>query len=201
MRGRSLAAAALRESVPLWLAGLVSLLYFRIDTLFVRAMAGRRSSERTARRTSSSRARCWSRPSSWPSPFRGSRAHTATCREQRRLERPRGRCRCSGSAFSRAACAWSAARPSSRLVFGPGLRAGGRLAADSRCWAYRCSSSTYGLTHFLVARDWARATTVAGAHDARAHRRARRRARSRAASAPARRGRPLSPRSRSPRRA
>ncbi|MDP8999496.1 MAG: oligosaccharide flippase family protein [Myxococcota bacterium] len=36
----SLARSALRESLPLWFAGLVSLLYFKIDTLFVRAIAG-----------------------------------------------------------------------------------------------------------------------------------------------------------------
>ena len=35
-----LARKALRESLPLWMASLLSVLYFRVDTLFLRAMAG-----------------------------------------------------------------------------------------------------------------------------------------------------------------
>jgi O-antigen/teichoic acid export membrane protein len=37
---QALARTALRESLPLWLASLLSVLYFRIDTLFLRSMAG-----------------------------------------------------------------------------------------------------------------------------------------------------------------
>jgi O-antigen/teichoic acid export membrane protein len=37
---RTLAKAALKESLPIWVAGLLSLLYFKVDTLFVRSMAG-----------------------------------------------------------------------------------------------------------------------------------------------------------------
>jgi O-antigen/teichoic acid export membrane protein len=37
-RGR--ARHALRQALPMWLAGLVSLLYFKVDTLFLHAMAG-----------------------------------------------------------------------------------------------------------------------------------------------------------------
>jgi O-antigen/teichoic acid export membrane protein len=37
---RSMARAALRESLPIWLAGLLSLAYFKVDTLFVRSLAG-----------------------------------------------------------------------------------------------------------------------------------------------------------------
>jgi O-antigen/teichoic acid export membrane protein len=36
----ALARRALRESLPLWLAGLLSVLYFKVDTLFLRALAG-----------------------------------------------------------------------------------------------------------------------------------------------------------------
>jgi O-antigen/teichoic acid export membrane protein len=36
----ALAKLALRESLPIWFAGLVSIVYFKIDTVFVRAMAG-----------------------------------------------------------------------------------------------------------------------------------------------------------------
>jgi O-antigen/teichoic acid export membrane protein len=36
----ALARTALRESLPLWLASLLSVLYFRVDTLFLRSMAG-----------------------------------------------------------------------------------------------------------------------------------------------------------------
>lgn len=37
---RALARVALRQSLPIWIAGLLSLLYFKIDTVFVRALAG-----------------------------------------------------------------------------------------------------------------------------------------------------------------
>jgi O-antigen/teichoic acid export membrane protein len=37
---RALAGAALRAGLPIWIAGLVSLLYFKIDTLFVRSFCG-----------------------------------------------------------------------------------------------------------------------------------------------------------------
>jgi O-antigen/teichoic acid export membrane protein len=37
---RTLARIALRQAVPIWIGGLLSLLYFKIDTLFVRALSG-----------------------------------------------------------------------------------------------------------------------------------------------------------------
>ncbi|HEY4015613.1 MAG TPA: oligosaccharide flippase family protein [Polyangiaceae bacterium] len=37
---RALAGAALRAGLPIWIAGLVSLLYFKVDTLFVRSFCG-----------------------------------------------------------------------------------------------------------------------------------------------------------------
>jgi PST family polysaccharide transporter len=37
---KAMAKVALRESLPLWFAGLLSLLYFKVDTLFLRPMAG-----------------------------------------------------------------------------------------------------------------------------------------------------------------
>jgi O-antigen/teichoic acid export membrane protein len=37
---RELARVALRQSAPIWIAGLLSLLYFKVDTLFVRALSG-----------------------------------------------------------------------------------------------------------------------------------------------------------------
>lgn len=37
---RDLAISALKESLPIWFAGLVSLLYFKIDTVFLRFLAG-----------------------------------------------------------------------------------------------------------------------------------------------------------------
>jgi O-antigen/teichoic acid export membrane protein len=37
---RALARLALRESFPIWVAGLLSLLYFKVDTFFVRSFAG-----------------------------------------------------------------------------------------------------------------------------------------------------------------
>jgi len=37
---RQLAISALRESLPIWFAGLVSLLYFKVDTVFLRFLAG-----------------------------------------------------------------------------------------------------------------------------------------------------------------
>ena len=40
VRWRSLAVAALAESWPIWAAGLLSLLYFKMDTFFVKAFAG-----------------------------------------------------------------------------------------------------------------------------------------------------------------
>jgi O-antigen/teichoic acid export membrane protein len=38
--GRRLAVTALRESWPIWVAGLLSMLYFKVDTFFVRSLAG-----------------------------------------------------------------------------------------------------------------------------------------------------------------
>ena len=37
---RTLARVALREATPIWVAGLLSLLYFKVDTLFVRSLSG-----------------------------------------------------------------------------------------------------------------------------------------------------------------
>lgn len=37
---RTLAHVALRQSLPIWLAGLVSLLYFKVDTVFLKFLAG-----------------------------------------------------------------------------------------------------------------------------------------------------------------
>lgn len=37
---RLLARSALRQSLPIWIAGFLSLLYFKVDTLFLRAFAG-----------------------------------------------------------------------------------------------------------------------------------------------------------------
>jgi O-antigen/teichoic acid export membrane protein len=37
---RALARLALEQGFPIWIGGLISLLYFKVDTLFVRAMAG-----------------------------------------------------------------------------------------------------------------------------------------------------------------
>ncbi|MDP9148847.1 MAG: oligosaccharide flippase family protein, partial [Myxococcota bacterium] len=39
-RARSLARSALRQSLPLWIAGLLSLLYFKVDTFFLRVLSG-----------------------------------------------------------------------------------------------------------------------------------------------------------------
>jgi O-antigen/teichoic acid export membrane protein len=154
---RAVAKIALRESLPIWFAGLLSLLYFKVDTLFLRSMAG--DSELGAYGaaykffegamilpfvllsvTFPQLARALENPPA-----------------QRRLERQIGLLLLALGLFAGAACLLGAA-PLVRVVFGDGFD---RAVASLRVLSLGLPFLylNFGLTHFLLARDMGRVTT------------------------------------------
>jgi O-antigen/teichoic acid export membrane protein len=153
---RTLAKIALREALPMWLAGLLSILYFKVDNLFLRSMSG--DAELGAYGAAYKF-------------FEGSmvvpavllavafpklaRAHDDAAM-QRRLERRLG-VALLGLGLAAALAYLLGAAPLVRLVFGSAFD---RAVPSLRVLALGLPLLylNYGLTHFLVARDRGRAT-------------------------------------------
>jgi O-antigen/teichoic acid export membrane protein len=154
---RALATIALRESLPIWFAGLLSLLYFKVDTLFLRSMAG--DSELGAYGAAYKFFE-----GAMILPFvllsvtfpQLARAHDDPP-AQRRLERQVGLLLLVSGLLAGAACLVGGA-PLVRMVFGDGFD---RAVASLRVLALGLPFLylNFGLTHFLLARDMGRVTT------------------------------------------
>jgi len=154
---RTLARVALGQAVPIWIGGLLSLLYFKIDTLFVRALAG--DAELGAYAAAY---KIFEGAHLLPAVVMAvtfpqlARAHGDPA-QGRRLERLLASCLLALGLVVGAGCfvegptlvAW---------VFGPAFR---RAAASLRVLALGVPLLylNSGLTHFLVARDRERVTT------------------------------------------
>jgi O-antigen/teichoic acid export membrane protein len=153
---RVLARVALRESLPIWFAGLVSVVYFKIDTVFVRAMAG--EAELGAYGAAY---KFFEGSMIVPAVLlavafpRLARAHDDPAR-RRRLERAVGALLVALGLLAGAACFFGRATLV-RLVFGPDYD---RALDSLRVLALGVPLLylNYGLTHFLVARDMGRVT-------------------------------------------
>jgi O-antigen/teichoic acid export membrane protein len=154
---RALAGVALRESLPIWFAGLLSLLYFKVDTLFLQSMAG--DAELGAYGAGYKFFE-----GSMILPFvllsvafpQLARAHNDPP-AQRRLERQLGVLLLVSGLLVGATCLFGGAELV-RAVFGSGF---GRAVASLRVLALGLPFLylNLGLTHFLVARDMGRMTT------------------------------------------
>jgi PST family polysaccharide transporter len=148
----------LRESVPIGVAGLVSLLYFKVDTVFVRSFAG--DAELGAYGAAY---KLFEAAMLVPSAVlavlfpRLVRVHDSP-RERRRLERA-----IVGSLFGLGvllgAVAALARAPLVRLLFGPEFQ-----RSEDSLWVLACGIPVvfvnYGLTHFLIARHRERVNSV-----------------------------------------
>jgi O-antigen/teichoic acid export membrane protein len=153
---RALARTSLEQSLPLWFAGLLSLLYFRVDTLFLHSMAG--DAELGAYGAAY---KLFEGSMIAPSVVlavafpRLARAH-GDSRTQRRIERRLVSALLAMGLVVAAACLAYGA-PIVR-VFG---RDFGRAIDSLRVLALGLPLLylNYGLTHFLVARDRGRVTT------------------------------------------
>jgi O-antigen/teichoic acid export membrane protein len=153
----TVARVALGQSVPIWIGGMLSLLYFKIDTLFVRAFAG--DAELGAYAAAY---KFFEGAHLVPAVVLAvafpqlARAHTDPER-RRTLERALAACLLGlGIAFGAACYALSSTLV--EWVFGPGFhRADGslRILALGMPLLYL----NFGLTHYLVARDRERVTT------------------------------------------
>ncbi len=156
-RARELAGVALSQSWPIWIAGLLSLLYFKVDTFFLRFLAG--DAELGAYGAAFKLFEgCMILPSivlsiAFP---KLARAHT-DARAQRRLERLLA-VSLIGLGVAVGAVGFLGARPLVSLLFGAGF---GRAVASMRILALGLPLLylNFGLTHFLLARDLGRATT------------------------------------------
>jgi O-antigen/teichoic acid export membrane protein len=154
---RALARIALGQSVPIWIGGLLSLLYFKIDTLFVRAFAG--DAELGAYAAAY---KFFEGAHLLPAVVLAvafpqlARAHTDPDR-RRRLERLLAACLLALGIAVGAAC-YAGSSTLVAWVFGPGFH---RAATSLRVLALGVPLLylNFGLTHFLVARDRERATT------------------------------------------
>jgi O-antigen/teichoic acid export membrane protein len=153
----SLARATLRQSVPIWIGGMLSLLYFKIDTLFVRALAG--DAELGAYAAAY---KFFEGAHLVPAVVLAvafpqlARAHTDPER-RRMLERLLAACLLAlGIGFGAASYAFSSSLVA--WVFGPGFH---RADASLRILALGMPLLylNFGLTHYLVARDRERVTT------------------------------------------
>jgi O-antigen/teichoic acid export membrane protein len=150
---RALARVALRGSLPIWFAGLFSLLYFKVDTLFLRAMAG--DAELGAYGAAY---KFFEAALALPSVVLAvnfpklARAH-GNGPVQRRLER-RLTAVLLGSGLVTAIACFFGAEALVRLAFGPGF---GRAVASLRVLALGIPILylNFGLTHFLIARNLA----------------------------------------------
>jgi O-antigen/teichoic acid export membrane protein len=154
---RALARVALGQSVPIWIGGLLSLLYFKIDTLFVRAFAG--DAELGAYAAAY---KFFEGAHLLPAVVLAvafpqlARAHTDPDR-QRRLERLLAACLLALGIVVGAVC-FAGSSTLVAWVFGPGFH---RAATSLRLLALGVPLLylNFGLTHFLVARDRERVTT------------------------------------------
>ncbi len=150
---RALARLALRGSLPIWFAGLFSLLYFKVDTLFLRAMAG--DAELGAYGAAY---KFFEAALTLPTVLLAvnfpklARAH-GDLPVQRKLEQ-RLTLVLLGSGLVTATLCFFGAEPLVRLAFGPGF---GRAVASLRVLALGIPILylNFGLTHFLIARDLA----------------------------------------------
>ncbi len=153
----ALARVALRQSLPIWLAGLLSLMYFKVDTLFMRFMAG--DAELGAYGAAY---KLFEGALLLPLAIlsvafpRLARAH-GDAPAQRRLERKIGAWLLGLGLFVGAAYFLGKA-PLVRLLFGVGFH---RAEASLGVLALGMPLLylNFGLTHFLIARDMERVTT------------------------------------------
>ncbi len=152
---RALARVALHESLPIWLAGLLSLLYFKIDSVFLPYMAG--DAELGAYGAAY---KFFEGAMIVPSVLlavtfpRLARAHTDPF-ARRRLERQLSMLLLALGLTTAAICFFGAV-PLVRLAFGQGF---GRAVVSLRVLSMGLPLLylNFGLTHFLVARDMGRA--------------------------------------------
>lgn len=158
-RGTGLRArSALRESLPIWIAGFLSLLYFKVDTVFLRAMAG--DAELGAYGAAY---KFFEGAMIVPAVLlavafpRLSRAHRDP-EAQRRLERQLGVLLLALGTAAGGICFFGGV-PLVRLTFGVGfVRAVASLSVLA--WGLPLLFLNFGLTHFLLARDMGRATSL-----------------------------------------
>ncbi len=156
-RTRAVAKVALRQSLPIWLAGLLSLMYFKVDTLFMRYMAG--DAELGAYGAAY---KLFEGALLLPLAIlsvafpRLARAHADPLAQQR-LERRLGAWLLGLGLFVGAGYFLGKA-PLVRLLFGAGFH---RAEASLSVLALGMPLLyvDFGLTHFLIARDMERATT------------------------------------------
>jgi O-antigen/teichoic acid export membrane protein len=155
---RALAWVALRQSLPIWLAGLVSLLYFKVDTFFLKFLAG------DAELGSYGAAYKFFEGSMiLPSVLlsvtfpRLSRAHGRPL-AQRELERRLGALLLVLGVLAGVVCS-GGARPLVHVAFGIGFE---RAVLPLRVLALGLPFLyvNFGLTHFLLARDRGQATLI-----------------------------------------
>jgi O-antigen/teichoic acid export membrane protein len=152
----ALARVALRESLPIWFAGIVSVLYFKVDTLFLRFFAG--DAELGAYGAAY---KFFEGSMILPSVLiavafpRLARAY-GNPHEQRGLEQRIGALLLGLGLLAGGVC-WSERFVLVRLVFGAGFD---RASAPLSILAFGLPLLflNFGLTHFLLARDRARAT-------------------------------------------
>jgi PST family polysaccharide transporter len=150
---RAMASVALRGSLPIWFAGLFSLAYFKIDTLFVRSLAG--DAELGAYGAAF---KFFEGALTLPSVLLAvnfpklARAH-GDRPVQRRLERHLTTLLLASGLAAGAVCFFGAG-PLVQLAFG---RSFGRAAASLRVLALGVPILylNFGLTHFLIARNLA----------------------------------------------
>jgi O-antigen/teichoic acid export membrane protein len=150
---RALARVALRGALPIWFAGIFSLLYFKVDTLFVRSMAG--DAELGAYGAAY---KFFEAALTLPSVLLAvtfpklARAH-GDRPVQRRLERYLTAILVGFGCVAGLVCFFGADLLV-RVAFGPGF---GRAAASLRVLALGIPILylNFGLTHFLIARDLA----------------------------------------------
>ena len=155
---RLLARRAMRESLPIWIAGFLSLLYFKVDTLLLQALAG--DAELGAYGAAY---KFFEGAMVVPAVLlavafpRLSRAHRDP-ESRRRLEWQLGSLLLGLGIASGAAC-FFAGVPLVRLTFGTGF---GRAVASLEvlAWGLPLIFLNFGLTHFLLARDMGRAMSL-----------------------------------------
>jgi O-antigen/teichoic acid export membrane protein len=154
---RTLARSALEQAAPIWIAGLLSLLYFKVDTLFVRAFAGDAELGAYAAAYKFFEGAHLVPAAVMAATFPMlARAHTDAA-QRRRLERRLASCLLALGLGVGGVClaggpllvGW---------VFGPGFQ---RAAASLRILAFGVPLLyvNSGLTHFLVARNLERKNT------------------------------------------
>ena len=154
---RALARVALGQSLPIWFAGLLSLLYFKVDTLFLRSMSG--DAELGAYGAAF---KLFEGAMIVPAVLlavafpRLSRGHTDDPTAHRRLERHLGVALLVLGLSAGGTCYFGAA-PLVRVIFGASF---GRAADSVRVLALGLPLLyvNFGMTHYLVARDLGRVT-------------------------------------------